>query len=300
MFGQFRPEQSIVNRPPGLGRVFFVSAAGDNGNNGVDPGTPFQTITYALTQCTTGNHDYIIVMNNTSAVEPAFPIDIDIDFLHIIGYWGMPYPSPTLAATDDNPTFRLVDGSTWIEIGGIDFGGGATNGCIQIGSGAGNTSYCWIHDCSFGYDASTAQDGIRWLATHADAQTFVEDCIFGAGLTRDCLRLDGNNTRGIFRRNMFRDIQGIGINVNVNGADLGGIFNNTFSVPIADAAAAGWAITFVLGAGTAQVMNNYASETGDDTGNNPYRDLSTGVLATSLNAWGLNYENDTPTDPAIA
>jgi len=41
------------------------------------------------------------------------------------------------------------------------------------------------------------------------------------------------------------------------------------------------------------VSHNFASQTGDATGNNPYRDLSTGVLATCLNGWVANYAGHT-------
>ena len=281
--------ESLSVRPNGAGRVFFVRSTGADTNNGLEPETPFQTVTYALTQCTDGGNDYIVLMNNTSALEASFPIVIAKSFIHLIGMWGAPYPNPTLMADDDNPTIRIEDGTTWVEIGGIDFGGGATNGCIQIGSDVGNTSYIWIHHCSFGWDAGIgAQDGIRWLLTHPDAQTYVEDCHFGGLLTRDGCRLDGNNTRGVYRRNIFRDIQGVGINVNVNGADVGAILDNVFASPIADALGNGWGILFIVGAGCALVMGNVGGQTGDATGTSPFVDLSTGAIGTKLNMWAGN------------
>ncbi len=298
---QWRPSmESLSTRNKGAGRVFFVRANGDNENDGITPGTPFQTITYALTQCVTGRNDYIILMNNTSAVEPAFPIQIAINMVHILGMWGAPYPNPTLTAVGfgNQPTIQIMDGVTWVEIAGIDFGGGAANGCIQIGSGAGNTSYIWIHHCTFGYDAGVgAQDGIRWLVTHANAETYVEDCIFGALLTRDGCRLDGNNTRGVYRRNLFRLVPVIGINVNVAGADVAEISRNDFLCT--GAGPIGSAITFVFGAGNAMVVDNRAGFAAAAMGAIPYRDLSTGLAATSLNAWVNNVDGILALIPSV-
>jgi len=279
-----------------VGTIFFVNAAGDNGNNGLEPSTPFQTITYALTQCTAGANDYIVVMNNTSAVEPAFPIDVAVGAVHIIGFWGEPYPSPSLMAVGNFATFQLsVD---WVEIAGFELGAGAAHGCIESPAGPGTIGHWWIHNCSFGYIGGlmTARDGVWVQNTHDAPQCVIEDNIFGSALTRDGIRIEGNSTRSIFRRNFFKSVPTVGIHCIQNGSDIGAILDNNFICPDN---AVGEAVTMELGVGNAIIAGNRAGEAAAAMGNIPYRDLSTGVAATSLNAWVMNYDGIQAIIPSV-
>jgi hypothetical protein len=298
-----------VIRSPAAGRVFFVRSTGDNDNNGVDPGTPLQTITYALTQCAAGRGDYIIVMDNTSANEPAWPIVVDVTIVHIIGRWGAPYAEPSIRAVGaGNACFQLE--APWIEIAGLELGAGDdATPIIQSPAGPGTIGEWWIHHCTFGWiiAQSFGSDGIWVQNTHDAPQCVIEHCWFRGpqaatgGCTRDGIRIEGNATRSIFRNNLFwRLTGGIGIHCIQNGSDIGAILDNGFFAPIADALAAGWAITMESGVGNALIAGNKASQTGDATGTNPYRDLSTGALATCLNGWVDNHAgNALSAGPAI-
>jgi hypothetical protein len=283
-------------RPPAAGRIFFVAAAGNNTNNGVDPGTPWATITYALTQCVANRGDYIIVMNNTSPNEPAWPIAINVQAVHIIGRWGEAYPSPTLVPTTNNAVFQL--NTDWVEIAGFELGAGAAHGCIESPAGPSTNGHWWIHHCAFGYIVAltTGQDGFWGHNTHDAPQCVIEDCIFGSALTRDGIRIEGNATRSIFRNNIFRLVTGIGIHCIQNGSDIGAILDNNFKCPDN---AAGEAITMELGVGNAMISGNRAGQAAAAMGNNPYRDLSTGVAATSLNCWVMNYDGIVALIPAV-
>jgi hypothetical protein len=299
----------VINRPNAAGRVFFVRSTGDNGNNGVDPGTPFQTITYALTQCTNYNDDYIIVMDATGANEPAWPIVVDVPIVHIIGRWGAPYAEPSIRAVGaGNPCFQLE--APWIEIAGLELGAGDdATPIIQSPAGPGTIGEWWIHNCTFGWlnGVSFGSYGIWVQNTHDAPQCVIENCWFRGtlagvgGLTSDCIRIEGNATRSIFRNNYFIMLDTIGIHCIQNGSDIGAIIDNYFYAAIADALAVGWAITMEVGVGNAIIAGNRASQCGDNTGNNPYRDLSTGALATCLNGWVDNHAgNALSAGPAIA
>lgn len=298
-----------VDRPPAGGRVFYVRSTGSNNNNGMDPGTPFQTITYALTQCVAGRGDYVIVMDNTSANEPAWPIVVDITIVHILGRWGAPYAEPSIRAVGaGNACFQLA--APWIEIAGLELGAGDDATPIIISPpGPGTIGEWWIHHCTFGWiiGASFGTDGIWVQNTHDAPQCVIENCWFRGpqaavgGLTRDGIRIEGNATRSVFRNNLFMRLTGgVGIHCIQNGSDIGAILDNGFFVPIADALAVGWAITMELGVGNALISGNRASQTGDNTGSNPYRDLSTGAIATCLNGWGMNYSGQAVIAPATA
>lgn len=137
-----------AQRQWGAGRVFFVHAwNGNNDNNGINPNTPFETITYALAQCGDDNQDYIICMS-TWTQEPAWPITVGGTHraVHFIGpgrdngtLGAYLYPGVT-----DEPTFLLL--AVECEIAGFNMGGGATHGCIEIGS----CMRSWIHHNWFG------------------------------------------------------------------------------------------------------------------------------------------------------
>lgn len=298
-------QNPTMDRPPALGRVYYVASVGVNTNNGLDPGTPFQTITYALTQCVNGHNDYIVVMDNTSANEPAWPIVVDVGIVHIIGRWGEPYPEPSIRAVGaGNPCFQLA--APFIEIAGLELGAGdATAPIIQSPAGPGTIGEWWIHHCTFGWlnGVSMGLDGIYIQNTHDAPQCVIEDNWFNGplagsnGLAQHGIHILGNATRSIIRRNFFRGLTGgIGILCVQNGSDIGAILDNVFKVPDL---ANGEAITMSLGVGNALISGNQAGGQDNAMAVNPYRDLSTGVAGTSLNAWGNNYADTTPTLPVI-
>lgn len=292
-------------RPQAMGRVFYVRSTGDDLDNGLDPGTPFQTITHALTQCLSNRNDYIIVMDNTSPNEPGWPIEIDVSIVHILGRWGTPYPEPSIRAVGaGNACFQL--NVPWIEIAGLELGAGDdSTPIIQSPPGLGTVGEWWIHHCTFGWilNESFGSDGI-WVQPNHDApQCVIEHCWFNGplvgvnGLTRDGIRIEGNATRSVFRNNFFRNLSGgIGIHCMQDGSDIGAILDNIFKVPdIAD----GEAITMELGVGNAFISGNQAGGQDNTMGKIPYRDLSFGGAGNALNAWGINYADVAPMLPDI-
>lgn len=281
----------------GIGRVFYVQAfTGNDANEGIDPAAPFATIAHALTQCVDDHNDYIIVLD---AWQEAMPIDIDVTRVHILGLSISPnHPFVMLNATADTAIFTVTALSNNCEIAGFSFGGGATHAAIE--NVGGTPMGLYIHDCEFGHSfaGDTPQDGIFINVNATNLR--VERCTFlgneaegGGTITRDGIRFLGGGIPlgGVFRDNVFTGIPGVGINIVAVAANSGGfiICGNMFFAEIADAKAAGWAITLNATVKGSLVAHNFASQTGDDTGNNPYRDLTTGVLATCLNGWVANY-----------
>lgn len=284
-----------------MGMTFFVRSTGLDINEGVDPAFPLQSVTEALTRCVAGRGDTIVLMNNTSAHEAAFPIVVNID-VHIIGLRGSPWASPSLRSDSNTAVFRLTE--DWIEIGGIELSCADQTGSLIDTPGTPQTKgYWWIHHCLFAAEGAWGRDGILITATDDAPQCVIEDNIFNGGLpnpanglARDGIRMEGNMTRSIIRRNIFRHIDTIAINCMVNGGDIGAILDNKFMTPDL---ATGEAITMALGCGNAFISGNEAS--GDDAavGFCPYRDLSVGGAGNQLNAWGINYADITPTLPVI-
>lgn len=278
----------VVSRPPAVGRVFFVNMAGANTNNGIDPGTPFQTIEYAIGQCDDDRNDYIYVLDCWDA--DAYPITIDKSRIHIIG---LAVPSmnlfPQLFGNGAN-IFELSD--NYVEIAGFGF---VSIGAAGIISGAAVTpGFDWIHHCTFATAALSLQECIEDGGGQI-GNTLIEDNFFGSNVTM--YGLTGQFVNCIIRRNVFRDNHIIA--VNLGGVEIGAIYENYFYAKEADAPGVGWAITLAAGANGGMIANNHAMQTGDGTGNNPYRDQSAGAIGALLNGWGMNYSGQAVTVPAL-
>ncbi len=291
-----------IDRPPAIGRVFYVNLGGvDAVGRGTDPGNPFLTITYALAQCVADRNDYIIVLD---AWQEAMPIVVDVTRVHIIGLGvNSNHPFAMLNATADTAIFTVSASSNNAEIAGFQLGGGATHAGIE--NPGGTPMGLYIHDCIFGHSfaGDTPQDGIRIDLNATNIR--IERCVFlgneaegGGTLTRDGIRWTsgGDPLGGVIIANTFTGLVGVGINITQVAANTGGfiIKDNLFMAEIADAKAAGWAIT-LQGAALVKgslVVGNMASQAGDNAGNNPYRDLSTGALATCLNGWVNNHDGN--------
>jgi len=273
------------------GNVFFVDGLnGNNLNDGLSPDSPWLTITFALTRCVADNDDIIVVIDCWQQ-EPAWPVAVNVNRVHIIGVDVENGKYPRMAPPADTAVFNMA--CEYFEIAGFSLGAGATHAPIEFNASLGRGR---IHHCWLGY-TEAAQDGIRIAALVDAPELLIEDCVFGALLTRDGIRLDGNSTRTIIRNNLIRRVPGIGIHCRTNGSDIAAITGN--SIMIALGAAAGAAITLLLGVGNALISGNIVAEDGANPGNNPYRDLSTGVAGTNLNAWGPNYSGIALTFPVF-
>lgn len=267
-----------------LGGLFYVDGTGPDTNDGLTPETPLATFLAALALCTSGVTDTIVVLDYWAAAGEAWPIVCDKSMVSIIGVPGGAGPWPQINVVGDFAAFSIEEHS--VKIDRLSVNGGATHGAIEQGATAWGTE---ISRCWFG-EAGTCQDGIR-IVTNFDAPYLkIWGCHFGAGITRDGVRMDHNATRGMIgvpgkEANWFRAIPGIAINI-VNQFAQGGIFDNRISIP---ADTAGDAINIALGAVGIHIDGNSAAfgETAA-AHNNPYIDGN----AADLNTWGRNYWNE--------
>lgn len=286
-----------VARPPGLGRVFYVH--GFNGldtNNGLDPGTPFRTIAYALLQCANGRNDYIIVLNHW---HEAMPIQINITRVHIIGL-GFPSLPQIAMSVDgvDTDIFEIMGNlGDMAEIAGFDLGGGVTHAGIEFG-GLGVADGVYIHDCNFGspYCGDTPLYGI-WSAGAGHGRSgLIERCTFmgagdgGAGgtITGDGIRHEMWQTE--IRHNIFLGIPGVAIYQ--DGCNSVKIIENFIMV---DADTQGAGITFGAGSDRNLIAGNRAAfRLAQGALTNPYLDIA----AANRNAWVGNYWSEALAAPA--
>jgi hypothetical protein len=273
------------NAVGGAGRTFYVDGiVGLDSNPPDNPLKPLKLIASALSLCRNDKDDYIIVMDCWQ--QDTFPIAVARSRVHIIGLDVGNGMYPRMSPPTDTAIFSLGS-KGYVEIAGFSLGAGATHGCIEweVGVIEGRSK---LHHLWLGW-TETGRDGILVPATTDAPELEVSDILFGAGLTRDGIRLEGNSTRSIFRRSLFRKVGGIGIHGMKNGSDIAAILDNVFS--IADSAD-GEAITMAAGVGAALISGNKAGQGKVDPAHNPYVDV------TPSNDWLDNYSGKTLTQPA--
>ena len=280
----------------GMGNVYYVNGGSDGPTTDAGDGSkdyPKRTITAAMALCTSGNDDYIIVLNygSNGRAGETWPIAVAKQQLHIIGVratdaskWAAVKPSTAAAANAFTITGQRC------EIANLEIGGYSTGSGVEVGNAVWGT---YIHDCWFGVTGDTAGTHGVYVASGADAPYLtVTNCEFGASLTGDGVRIAGNATRGHIgkpgRGNIFREIAGVAVNVS-GAAVLSGIFDNRFGL-LADTV--GDAIT--LGASTANIMVD---------GNRVGYGKTTAVTeyfvdGSSSNNWGQNWVGDAVALPA--
>lgn len=303
----YAPQGGVGGIPIGAGKVFWVNLSangGDNGNPGTRPDKPFETITYALTQCVSGRNDYIFVIDDYRELAA---VAINKTRVHIIGLVNYLRPNPNVpfvclnSVTNDFAIFTVSALSNNSEIAGFALGGGAGHAGIE--NPGGTPMNLHIHDCVFGHSFSgnTPEDGIR-IASNATALR-VEACKFlgtsiGAQglITRDGIRFGAaaNSRGGDIVDNIFQGLPGIGIDILSHGEALV-IKRNEFTVPDL---ANGEAITLAAATCAGILVDDNHAMNGNaqlDYGFCPYRDLNA-----PSNHWGRNYRGNAVIEPVIA
>ncbi len=272
------------------GNVFYVDGTGPDTNDGLTPLTPFASFLAALAACTNDRNDTIVVLDYWSAGTEAWPIVVDKNMVSIIGVPDAGAPWPQINVTGDVAGLSIT--GRGVEIAGLSINAGATHGCIEIGASVWGTE---IHHCWFG-EAGTGQDGIRDVAPFDAVYLKIWGNRFGAGLTRNGVRIDHNATRGMIgapgmEPNLFHALSDVCIYVN-NTMAQGWICDNRFAL---DSDVQGRAITLDATAVDGAFIDGNSAHFGDTImAQVPYLDSSAG----GSNHWGLNYQGNTLVLPA--
>ena len=276
---------------PNAGDIYYVDGTnGLNTNDGLSRDAPVLTITYALSLCTAGNEDYIIVIGYPSAgaAGEVWPIAMSVANVHLIGdslYQAS--PSAWLEPTGDDDCITL--GANFCEIAGLELRGGATSAGIQTD---GTVWRAYIHHNDFSLQAG-ARDGIVLGTGAVDCPHWlIEHNKFGHqdNITRDAIRIEHNSTRSVIRDNYFYVYSGcVGIHFQGLCTAVGYVVDNTFKV--ADAAAGEAIYVENAAASVCQFHGNRVASGSVAMANNPYRDLGADCH------WGMNYAGLTASYP---
>ena len=279
------------------GTVYFKDIFnGLNTNDGLTPDTPFQTIAYALTQCTDDNDDYIIVMD---AWNEATPILVDCTRVHIIGLSASPErPYPVFTDTGGTPIFQIAAAGNNSEIAYLDLGGGAADASIEcLNTSMGVT----IHHCTFGFGwaGDTALYGIE-INTNATAIYIGYNVFKGSGgsvagtITADGIRWAGgaSSLGGVIENNRFLGLPGIAVNLLTQAIGMS-VKDNVIAC---DADTQGSAITVAGACAGCLITGNKAmfGQTAGGMANNPFLDST----VAGTNHWSSNMKGAAFIDPA--
>lgn len=240
------------------GDVYFCSGWGSDSYDGKNPDYPLKTIAAALDKCRSQRDDSIYVY--ASPGDTTFPIDIDVEGVHLYGFPYGFHDSCNINPTADTAGFLVT--ASKVTIDGFYVGGGDTHGCIEWDNEA-----KWllrITNCNFGCFRGTSPVaplyGFHTLDSQDCPYLVIADCYFGYAITSDGINI-GNATRGFLglpgHGNVFTLTQGgKGINVTGGGAVLSGIYDNKFSL---HANTQGLAITLAGGNADCFIDGNSAS-----------------------------------------
>jgi len=263
------------------GTVLYVNGAGPDTNDGLTPLTPLASFKAALALCTSQLNDTIVVLDYWAAGTEDWPIVVDKEMVSIIGCGVAGAPWPQVNPPGDTAAFSIT--AQGVEIAGLSINGGAAHGAIEIGASVWGTE---IHHCWFG-EAGTAQDGIRDVAPFDAIYLKIWGNRFGAGLTRNGVRIDHNATRGMIgvpglEPNVFHAPNDVCVYVN-NEFAQGWICDNIFGL---DSDVQGRAITLdATCVGGVTICGNRAHFGDTAMAQVPYLDSSAG----GSNHWLLNY-----------
>lgn len=264
---------------PGTGSIFYVNSAANgaaDANDGLTPELAFLTIDVAIAACSGTTHDFIFVIEHDDATE-TYPIEMDINYVHLIGLESAARPLPRLRAQADADVIDLT--ADYCEIAGLAIDNGAdsyTNTLIDLTAGAAGNHihHNWLSWFFWGYNLIT-------LATNSD-NNLIEHNLCGAhGWANIGITIDGSSGRCHIRNNTFI-LNGYDTGVRCiqnNSANSTVIQDNDFMVPDT---AAGEAITCSVGSVRSLVTRNTCSSGAVAMAFNPYRELGAGH-------WGANY-----------
>jgi len=188
------------------GNVYYVDGfAGNDTTGDGSRALPYKTISKALTQCVSGNHDTVICLGNPSATPTVISETATITVTKAYTFIRGPGRGVQVDLTGAGYVFDIQ--AVGVEISGFDL----------VGNGTGNSGGVKVSSADFAHlrklwIASPTQDGVQISVSN---HTRIEDCVItGAG--RDNIRVDSGAGSGHFTHilnNVIREAVGSGVNM---------------------------------------------------------------------------------------
>ena len=183
-----------------------VATATDALGFGLNPDSPFATIDYAVSYCTSGAGDVIYVLpGHVEAVTGAGILDLDCAGITIIGLGKGTYQA-TISLDAETSDVDIDAASITIE--GMHFLANFADVSVAIDV---NATDFTLRGCRFTATAAcNAEIWVQDAAAAASDRITVEDCWFidDAATNDECLAFDGTGTGHVVRNNRFSGLWG--------------------------------------------------------------------------------------------
>jgi len=274
------------------GKTFYVrESTGSNDNEGTDPQYPLADLEAAYLKCTNSKNDYIFAEYFSTLTAP--PLTIGVRTIHLIALSGGNFDSRNDLNGGSGVSINIQSAGRDFELAGFNLGNDGTANALEIT--AGQAMYrCHIHHCTFG-SAFICNDGIE-VAGSASHNT-IDHCLFDNQIENYAITgVDINSN--IIAHNIFLMVtdatKGIYF---TSGCTCNKIIGNLFGCRASNDEPDGWAIDLPVGSISNLIAGNMASECGDASGEDAYRDRSSAALATKTNMWMGNMIGNDWGDP---
>lgn len=252
------------------GAYFFVcnnsGANGSDGNDGLSMQTPFATLAYALTKCTSGNSDVVVVMaGHAENIASATALGFSVQGVSIVGL-GNGVLRPTFTFTTANTATIAVSAGS-IKISNCIFIGNFLSiaSCFTLAA----APNFWVDNCNF-RDTSAILGFLSIITTtvsvNANGLTFTNNTVQSDATTTpgpaivilgtmDRLTISGNFvTHSTISNNVAALLSHAALVV----SHLYMAYNQVYSVNT-DTATGGLLLTTTATTGSGMIFNNYAA-----------------------------------------
>lgn len=263
------------------GQVWYVNGAswnvpvGDDGNDGLSPLTPFESIKQAISVCNDDQMDTIVVLDHWQPDTEDWPIVVDKSCTTIVAYAGGSHSRWVALQTDENTAIFSLEADA-IRIVDFYMVAGVAHPCVEF---SGAKSRIGIFGCVF----AGGTHGVEWGVNEAGHGIEVADCIFASALTAGGIEIS-NSPFCMIRNNVFTRPGGVCINV-AHAASQSMILDNRMAI---DSDVLGRGIT--LAANTTEiVVDGNSAFWGETVNNKPYLDNA----GANANSWGMNQHSNT-------
>jgi len=264
-------------------KIWYVDSNISTSGDGKSPQEAFKTIDEALTACSDSHDDWIFVYDYSGSTAT---ITINKSWVHLVGNRAMGnYPWPRIKPSTDVAGITLSNGKGSIEICNFKIGGySTTSPAILCGTGV-TASQVWIHDCVFGWDASTACEQALEIQSGGDMPSLLfENNQIWASNSGSGVLIAGNATRGCIRNNIFMDVGSVTNPAIYLSSGAVGVRIEDNQIAGNDDTTQGWGITLGSGTTSCWVNGNSAGSSNVACDSEAYEDAA----ADEANFWGFN------------
>ncbi len=227
------PNYGVAGLPPFGGNYFYVDPVnGSDGNTG-GPTDPLATLSQALTNCTAGQNDCVILVGGASAVSLTSTLTWSKSQTHLIGIGTSPQdrPGPAIqssGATAFSPLVNVTGTGCIFQNLSATHGFGSTLAQICWAEAGGQNYYKGVSFRGMNNNIGAGVAGSRSITVGGAGSNTFEDCNFGLdsvirGGINSTLEFSNVTSGNTFKRGLFQAVATTGSAVHFSANSSGSI-----------------------------------------------------------------------------